>query len=282
MTVGGQVGRVVVALGLLGVTAAAASAQTASPPAAPALAARDDASTGPAGRFGFGVWNPARWAVSDRIELAAHPLVFFVAPHLQVQVRHLRVGGWQLSGQYALSLPSPALRLLQGVLLPSWDRGGGQVGWTLVPRVGLLASRDAGAAVLTVRGDLALGLPLARTDARPLETLAPLDLLFDPVLAGYRGRVGIGYDRALGRSWRWRLLGDVYLHGIDRDHTDGFLSRVTFRVGTGVDLALGRRTRLVLGVYAWNDYQHQVDDDGNPVRSNLLLPVIDLLWSLGP
>jgi hypothetical protein len=251
--------------------------------ASPSLAARGDAHTAPAGAFSFGVWNPLRWALSDRVELSTHPLIFFVAPHLEAQVRHLEAGGWQLSGQYALSLPSPAMRLLQGHLFPSWDRGGGELGWTLVPRLGLLASRGSReAAVLTLRADVALGVPLVKGDARPLETVAPLDLLFDPVLAGYRVRVGGGYDRPLARRWRWRVQADVYLHGVDEDHTSGFASRLTFRAGAGLDFALGPRTRLVLGVYAWNDFQHQVNEAGDPVRSNLVLPVLDLIWSSQP
>jgi hypothetical protein len=247
---------------------------------APPLAARGDAHTAPAGGLSFGVWNPLRYAVTDRVELAAHPLILFVAPHLEAQVRHLDVAGWLLSGQYGLALPSPAMRLLQGHLFPSWDRGGGEMGWTLVPRVGVLASQGAReAAVLTLRAELAVGIPLVEGDARPLESLAPLDMLFDPVLAGYRARLGVGYDRALARRWRWRVLADVYLHGVDEDHTSGFATRLTFRAGAGVDWAIGRRTRLVLGVYAWNDFQHQVDEAGDPVRSNLVLPVLDFIWS---
>jgi hypothetical protein len=246
------------------------------------LSARGAADTGPAGRVSFGLWNPLHWAVTDRIELHAHPLIFFVAPHLEAQVRHLEVGRWLLSGQYALALPSPAMRLLQGHLFPSWDRGGGELGWTLVPRVGLLASRTRGAAVLTLRADLAIGIPLVEGDARPLETLAPLDLLFDPVLAGYRARVGVLYDHPLGLRWRWRVLGDVYRHGVDEDHSGRWLDHLTFRVGAGLDFELTRRTRLVLGVYAWNDFQHEVDEAGNSVRSNLVLPVLDLIWSSQP
>jgi hypothetical protein len=261
------------------VLAAAGAARAELPP----LAARDNAYTAPAGGLSFGVWNPLRYAVSDRVELSVHPLLFFVAPHLQAQVRHLALGGWQVSGLYGLALPSPAMRLLQGHLFPSWDRGGGEVGWTVVPSGGLLASRGArAAAVTTLRADVAVGVPLVQTDARPLDTLAPLDLLFDPVLAGYRARVGAGYDRALGRRWRWRVLADVYLHGVDEDLPPGPLRHLTFRAGAGLDVALGRRTRLVLGLYAWNDFQHAVDEAGDPVRSNLFLPVIDLLWSTPP
>jgi hypothetical protein len=99
------------------------------------------------------------------------------------------------------------------------------------------------------------------------------------VLAGYRARVGLAYDRALGRRWRWRVSADVYRHGVDEDHTSGRFSHVTFRGGAGLDVALGPRTRLLFGLYAWNDFQHAVDEAGNAVRSNLVLPVVDLIWS---
>jgi hypothetical protein len=246
------------------------------------LSARGDAFTGARGQYSFGIWNPLRYALSDRVELAAHPLVLFVAPHLEARVRHLSLGAWQLTGEYGVSLPSPAMRLLQGFLFPAWERGGGEMGWSLVPRVGLLASHGRPeAAVLTLRVDLAVGIPLVASDARPLDTVAPLDLLFDPVLAGYRARMGLLSDRPLGARWRWRVLGDLYLHGVDEDHTSGLFTRLTFRAGAGLDFLLGPHTRLVFGLYAWNDYQHAVDEAGNPIRSNLLLPVIDLLWSGG-
>lgn len=48
--------------------------------------ARDTADVRPRGSWSVGVFNPLRISLSDRVELQAHPLAFFVAPHLDVRV----------------------------------------------------------------------------------------------------------------------------------------------------------------------------------------------------
>ena len=48
---------------------------------------------GPRGSWSVGVFNPLRYAVTDRIELQGHPLLFFVAPHLDARFAVVRRGG---------------------------------------------------------------------------------------------------------------------------------------------------------------------------------------------
>lgn len=266
---------------ILRVVIAAGAAAIPAPSRAESLPARDDAFTLPAGGWSVGVWHPARCGVTDRVELRAHPLLFFVAPHVDARVRLATVGGWQVAADGGLAFPSLAMRLLQGHLFPSFDRGGGTMGWVLVPQLGALASRgDPRSRVLTLRVDLAAGVPLVAPAARPLGAPAPLEILFAPVLAGYRARAGALYDARLSPRWRARGYADVFLHGIDEDATRvGFHARLTFRAGGGLDLAVGKASRLVLGVVIWNSFQHARDAAGRDVRSTDPLPVIDFIWS---
>ncbi|HET6151223.1 MAG TPA: hypothetical protein VFH68_27045 [Polyangia bacterium] len=250
--------------------------------------ARETALVAQRGTYSVGVFNPLRIAVAHRVELEAQPLVFLVAPHLIARVSHLEIGDrLRLTGEYGLSLPTLAMKLLQGHLFPSWDNGEGRVGWIVAPRAGIVASiGDPWLDVFTVRVDLTVGVVLSHTDTMPLDTYAPVELLFAPVTSGYRGRAGALYDRRLGRRWRARGYADLYLTGSGELHDPGDnplrgSPRLTTRVGAGVDLALGHRlkNRLTFGVAWWNYYQHEID----PVtfetrRSNDVFPTIDFIW----
>jgi hypothetical protein len=259
------------------------------PAAADQPPARETALVAAKGAYSVGVFNPLRIAVADRLELEAQPLVFLVSPHLIARVPHLEIGDrLRITGEYGLSVPTPAMKLLQGHLFPSWDNRQGRIGWIVAPRAGIVASvGDPWLDVFTVRVDLTIGVVLSHTDSMPLDTYAPLELLFAPVTGGYRGRVGAMYDRRLGRRWRARGYADLYLTGSGELHDPGDnplhgSPRLTTRVGGGVDFALGRRlkNRLTFGVAWWNYYQHEIDPiTFHTRRSNDIFPTIDFIWA---
>jgi hypothetical protein len=236
------------------------------------LLARETADVAPRGTFSVGLFSPAAYVVAEGVELRAHPLLFLVSPNLLVRWAHVRSGAWRLTSEYGLSVPTPALRLTQGYLFPSWDRSDGQIGWFLVPRAGVSFSRGAPQSnVLTLSGDLAAGIPLSRNDATALGAPAPLELLLAPVLSEYRARVGGIYDHAIAPRWRGRLYVDGYAVGRN--------SPSTLRAGAAVDWGLFARSRLTLGVVWWNSNQHARDPvTGQGVRSNDFLPTLDFIW----
>lgn len=245
------------------------------PARAEGLAARDSAATGPAGSWSVGLFNPLRYALSDRVELQAHPLLFFVSPNLLARVSHGSLAGFRFAGEYGLSVPTPAMRLSQGFLFPSWDWSPEkQIGWFLVPRAGLVASREArGGDLFTARAEAAVGLPLGRNDAGPLEASPALDVLFAPALSGWRTRLGALYDLSLTQRLRLRGYADLWLHGKQP-------SNWTTDAGLGLDFAVGRSSRFTLGVIWWNGDQHAVDEEsGARVRSNDFLPTLDFIWA---
>ena len=112
--------------------------------AQPGLAPRDTALG--VDRYAIGVFNPLAVRLNDRLELRTHPLLFLVAPNAVLRVQHRTdPTGWSLTAEYGLSIPTIAMRLSQGYLFPSWDRGGGHIGWSAAPRAGILASRFSAA-----------------------------------------------------------------------------------------------------------------------------------------
>jgi hypothetical protein len=259
------------------------------PSVAQTLTARETALVGPPGSYSVGVFNPLRAAFHHGFEIETQPLIFLISPNAVVRVAHLDRGArLRLTGEYGLSVPTFAMRLLQGHLFPTWHYGQQRVGWIVAPRAGLVGSvGDPEGHVVTLRMDLTVGVVLTHTDTMPLDTYAPLELLFAPVTGGYRGRLGAIYDRKLSPRWRLRGYADLYLHGSgelhDRgDSPFGSSPHATTRLGLGADVALGwRRTnRLTFGVAWWNYAQHEIDPNTFEARrSNDIFPTVDFIWA---
>lgn len=242
------------------------------------MPSRGDALMGTPGTSSVGVFNPATFVLRTNTQLELHPLVFFVAPHATVKVKHVAAGAWHLSGQYGLAMPWLAEKLLQGYFFPAYLRGEGRLGVVLVPSIGALLSHVTDARVITAKLDLSVGVPLSHSDLRPLEAPAPLEMLFAPVLNKYRARAGVLWDASLSPRWRMRAYADAFVHGVDEDRHAHLSDHLTLRAGLGVDLAATRRLRVAVGIVGWNSYQFAVNEDGQRVRSTDILPVVDLIW----
>lgn len=268
---------------------ALAAALVVLPASAPAraqeLVARDTAA--PVDRYSIGVFNPLTLRLGGRLELRGHPLLFLVAPNAVLRVHHLDdPTGWSVTAEYGLSIPTGAMRLSQGYLFPSWERGGGHIGWYAAPAAGLVVSHGARApTALTLLADITVGIPVTPGDAQPLDAPAPLNLLMAPVLTGIRTRVGVLADRALGSRVRVRGYADLYVHGrssIEMGPDALTWSNVTTRVGVGLDIAPGARrmNRITVGVAWWNSDQHEIDEATFArVRSNEFWPTFDFIWA---
>jgi hypothetical protein len=69
--------------------------------------------TVPKGSFEFGLFQYMRFGVSDKVELAAHPILIFLDPQLRVKIRLKGVNGYLLSSEHGFTLPTPLLRTFQ-------------------------------------------------------------------------------------------------------------------------------------------------------------------------
>lgn len=270
--------------------------------------ARDTADVGDRGSWSVGVFNPLRIAVHDRVELEANPLVFFVAPHVNARFAILkgakadpaegvRPRGLRLTGELGLSLPTFAMRLMKGWTFPSWSTSSDDVGWMLVPRLGLLLSGDVLTHdVWTVRADAAVRVPLGANHATPMSSfVAPLDLLLAAPLTGLCTRLGGAYDHAFGERLRLRGEFNVYVTGGQGDllvaSADvgplAAINPVILTAHVGLDIAVFKQSRVTVGALWANYDQGQTvvvaDADGFskrvPVRSNNFLPTVDYIWA---
>lgn len=286
---------IVLALALVGSTPARATPRP----------ARDTADVGPAWSYSVGVFNPLRVAVADRVELEAHPLVFFVAPHLDVRVALLRPpltpgeppSGLRLTAVMGLAMPTWGMRLMKGYFFPTWSTSANDIGYMLIPRFGLQLSGNVLVHdVYTFRGELAVRWPLGPNSAAPLDSfLTPLDLLLAAPLTGLLGRVGAAYDHAFGDLLRLRAEANLYVtgqpaklmvSGVDKGPLAG-VSPLVFTAHLGLDIAVFKSSRVTVGVLYSNRDQgaSQVvpGADGFServrVRSNDFLPTLDFIWA---
>ncbi len=232
----------------------------------------------------IGVFDPLRIALTPRLELVTHPLLWLALdPNARLRVAWLRTRRFALSGEYGLSLPTQTLRFTKGFLFPSWDKSDANVGWVLVPSASVSASWMQGAGVLTATTGTALGLQMGRNDATPLDTYAPLELLTAPVTSGFRHHLGAQYDLALWESLHVRVGVDTHWLGAGPAPRR---SPWVHSARVALDVYPSSSWRLSFGaiVYDYDQRRTEVrlDDDGfsvrERVRSREIWPTFDLVY----
>lgn len=284
---------------ILVVSLAAATALAAPRPA------RDTADVGNKGTYSVGVFNPLRIAFTDRVELQAHPLLFFVAPHLDVRFAILKNDfqngapptGVRLTAEAGLLMPTLGMRLMKGFFFPSWSTSTNDIGFMLIPRVGLLVSGNLLTHdVITFRVEGQMRIPMGPNSATPLNSfLAPLEILFAAPLTGFLGRGGLAYDHAFGDRFRLRGEVNLFVTGAQGNLTvagasQGPLTELSpfiFTAQLGLDIAVFEHSRIMIGGFFANYDQGGTElrtgADGFServrVRSNNILPTVDFIWS---
>lgn len=264
----------------------------------------DTADTGKKGDYSIGVFNPLRLAFTDRIELQAHPLFFFVAPHLDFRLGILKgertdegvPTGVRLTAEAGLLMPTLGLRLMKGFFFPSWATSTNDVGFMLIPRVGLVVSGNVFTHdVLTFRVEGRMRIPIGPNNATPLNSfLAPLEIVTAAPLTGFLGRVGGSFDHAFGDLFRLRLEVNGYLTGqqgslLADGANRGPIAEINPFIVTShlnLDIAVFKQSRIAVGVL-WANYDQGATEvrtlsDGFServrVRSNNVLPTLDFIW----
>jgi hypothetical protein len=269
--------------------------------------ARDTADVGNTGSYTVGVFNPLRVAFHNRFELQAHPILFFVAPHLDFRFAILKdpvesgqpPKGVRLTAEAGVLMPTFAMRLMKGFFFPTWSTSTNDIGFMLIPRVGLVLSGNVLTHdVITFRLEGSMRIPMGPNSATPLNSfLAPLELLFAAPLTGFLGRAGGAYDHAFGDLLRLRgevnfyvtgTQGNLFVEGSTNGPVAG-ISPFIFTAHLGLDIAVFKHSRIMVGAYFANYDQGATDvvtrsdgfSDRVRVRSNNILPTIDFIWA-GP
>lgn len=269
--------------------------------------ARDTADVGNTGTYSVGLFNPLRVAFHNRFELEAHPLYFFVAPHLNFRFAVLKEPvetgqpptGVRLTAEAGVLMPTFAMRLMKGFFFPSWSTSTNDIGFMLIPRVGLVVSGNVLTHdVLTFRIEGSMRIPLGPNSATPLNSfLAPLDILFAAPLTGFLGRAGGAYDHAFGDVLRLRGEVNFYVTGtqgnlLSQETNLGPVAGISpfiFTAHLGLDIAVFKNSRITVGALFANYDQGATEvvrradgfSDRVRVRSNNILPTVDFIWA-GP
>ena len=267
--------------------------------------ARDTADVGNTGTWSVGIFNPLRVSFHNRFELEAQPILFFVAPHLNARFAILKPPvvngelpmGVRLTAEAGLSMPTFGMRLMKGFFFPSWLTSTNDIGFMLIPRVGLLVSGDFFTLdVLTFRIEGSMRIPMGPNSATPLNSfLAPLEIAMAAPLTGFCGRMGAAYDHAFGERLRLRGEVNLYVTGQQGSLTvEGTnvgplapISPYIFTAHLGLDIAVFEQSRITIGAlfanYDRGETKVVTGADGFServrVRSNNILPTLDYIWS---
>jgi hypothetical protein len=234
------------------------------------------------GSYVVGLVSQTRVGLDELLELDTQlGWWLFLSPHLQLRIKHLDSRQLRLSSSIGLSTPTPAMRLLKGYLFPSWETSGQNVGWFVVPEIGIAASSGA-RLVLGARVTLAVGLGVGPNAAGSLDTYAPIELLFAPALNGFRVSMTATADYLVLRWLRARI--ELSLHAIGEG--DPPRSPWIGQVSVAGDVALGRRWRLSAGLAIYNydqRAQEVVRGEGGrferrAVRSTDVFPTLDVVF----
>lgn len=251
-------------------------------PSAHALPARSTADVLEPGRWSIGVIDPLRVGVTKDVELVTHPVIdLMLSPNLEARVLLVRSGSLRVTGEYGFSVPTVAMRLTSGYLFPSWKTSDDRVGWFFVPSAGLAVSHGE-RTVVTGRLETAIGIPIGRNDAKPLDTWAPLELLLAPPLTGWRSHLMIGLDHPLTTWMRGRVSLDGWMIGPSEPPR----SQVLFGGSAALDLRTSERTTVTLGAVLYDYDQHREEvvrgDDGRwqrkRVRNVDIWPMLDFVY----
>jgi hypothetical protein len=252
--------------------------------AAEPIAPRDTARVLAPGRWSAGLMAPIAVGVTKQVELDTQLASWgLLSPNLSVRIELARLFGGDVvaTGEYGLSMPTGAMRLLSGYLFPTWATSGQKPGWVLVPSAGLWVSGGT-RGVWTGRMETTIGVPLGENPATPLETYAPIDLAFAPALSGYRVRFGGAYDYPL---FDW-LRAKAALQGfLVRPGPYPQRSPLYVSAEVGLEFGLGKVFRIALGAIWYNyDQREKVLLRGKGgrlsrvgVRSNDFFPTLDLI-----
>jgi hypothetical protein len=214
---------------------------------APPSWSTNSAWTLPRGRWELGLFGASRVGVTDRVELAVHPLLFFALPHAEAKLRLFEHGDLTFASRHRLSYPTWFLKLVSkegsGGLLPAT---------TDVPQALQLESDAIGSWRWAPDQLATLGWGLA---VAPSESTRDLPLLDFPFLYPRFAALHAWGVPRMWLSFDGRVLGPVY-HALDArwyvlpladvEGAYAFESGVAieYRFGSSVALRLGTRTSI--------------------------------------
>ena len=217
----------------------------------------------PEGRWEVGVFHPLRYGWTDRVEVATHPLLFFVMPNISVKWSQGNAGGFSLALRHSLTYPTPILRISSsegtgGLISPEFE----------IPHMvefynEMLFSRIiSGNHFLT--GKIGFSLAAKSDDLDP-RALIDYPLAYHRLavfLHGYGLRFGLDFQGPIAGSFYYVIDGDYQLiPGVEFNEAFESKGMIHWRFSDYSELCVGYK--LIYGEYPY----------GN--EWNLFLPAID-------
>ena len=222
----------------------------------------------PQGRWEVGVFHPLRYGLSDRVELAAHPILFFVMPNISLKWSHDQIANMAIATRHSLSYPTPLLRLSQkegtgGIISPEF----------YIPHMiefynELLFSKSISDYHL-LTGKVWFSLA-AKSDDLDERALIDYPMAYHRLAIFYHGyglRFGVDMQGPIAGKFNYVIDGDIfYIPSVDYNFSFENKGMIHWRFTDYSELCIGYK--LIYGEYPY----------GN--EWNLFLPMIDfqLAW----
>ena len=266
------------------------------------LTQRDSALRPSKGSWSIGLFNPLKLQLNEQWMLESHPLVaLFVAPNLKLWHHWWSNHEMTLQGLYGFTTPSWSLQRglpfgLAGYLAPSCavteteperaPESCRRPGFDLAPLFGArLSGRQAGG-VWTVQGDLSVGLLISGERLIPLDSYAPVEMIFAPTSHQYRAHIGFSYAHPILTSLSMKLAADLYSIGQADETLTPNRSPLTVSSQLSIDWGVTQHLTLTAGVIAWLSDQRAFelikDQNGFVTKTNVMsldtFPTFDLIW----
>ncbi|MBU1534070.1 hypothetical protein KKF84_02055 [Myxococcota bacterium] len=218
----------------------------------------------PKGTWAVGLFSPLRYGLTDDTELAAHPLLFFVRPHLNVKKNWVSKGIY-LSTRHGVAYESFLLETIAregtGGILPA----NSQIPQLFTVSNSALATKQFHPwLTLTLLAELNLAPSFGSSDFPSMD----LPLVYQATAhfyTGYSLRWGIDMEGILWNSLHY--LVDLDLWWFPGHSTSwGVESKAYLLWRFSPSFAILGGIKMILGSYPFGNQQH-------------LLPIVDLLWS---
>lgn len=244
-----------------------------------------------------GLLNPLRYQVNETWAVQGHPLAAIAYPSIHAYQGIAQGNHWRFTAHYGLALPSQTLRHslplgLRGYFSPSClvdeaepDRNTAcqEAGVSIATTIGGQYSyQDTW--TYTVDFDVTMGVMLNGDRPTPLDTYAPVELIFAPLTHTHVTHLGARASRVWLPKLSTAVEVDLYRLGVVGNRSPWIVSAYG-----GLDVSLTSTLVMTVGVIYWNSDQRDMrleqDADGfsrkSMVRSHDVYPTFDLIWQFG-
>jgi hypothetical protein len=225
----------------------------------------DTAHTLPEGQWEIGLFGPLRYGLTEKVELTANPLLFFLMPHATAKVGLVETDGWKVAVRHGLTYPTPMLRLFAregiGGIIPAHQ----DIPHIIALNNELLVSKLLG-------GDhqvtWKVGVQVAPRFGDSTWTTLDLPLLYGRTAAYHSyatGRMGVDFHGTLIGPLDYAVDADVFvMPGLEGNYAVEHGARLTMNFSERFVLQGGYK--MIYGGYPFGRQFH-------------MLPVVELQWA---